>query len=399
MQRVSRSERRGHHGAVGNQGQVCPAPNELRLPYGDGVLLLGDLRLGGVVELLRLHEDDGVRLPQGGCQKSFRVVGIGGDDYLQPGGVTEVRLGGVGVTLGRAYPRTVGKPDHAPRCKPPACPVSHSCDMVEDLVVRRRGEPVKLEFRDGHETPRGESHVYAGDARLREGSVEDAVGAEFVLEAAGHLEDPAVLPHILAEDDYLTVPLHLLTKGHVQGVSHIDRGPAAGQRWLDAGGRVLRGGCAEVLAHLLHQNRGGHVVHVLEHIGGRGRVDGPEGPHGVFNLRRNRRGDGLLVGGVYDALVQQILFKPHNRVFLLPFTQLLGGLQFVGDKLGRTVRSHPVCVEFDEHRTHPPPRSFNRILRDLVRCDHVVPVDDDPVEPVGGGLLRDRLRCRLPRSL
>src|SRR5713101_4554207 len=118
--------------------------------------------------------------------------------------MTEVRFGGVRVTLGRAYPRTVGKPDHASRGEPAACPVSHSCDVVEDLVVRGGNEAVKLKFRDRYQTPRGESHIDSGDARLRQRRVEDAVGAEFILQAAGHLEDPAILPHVLAKDDYLS---------------------------------------------------------------------------------------------------------------------------------------------------------------------------------------------------
>ena len=105
------------------------------------------------------------------------------------------------------------------------------------------------------------------------------------------------------------------------------------------------------------------------------------------------------MGSVYYALVQKILFEPDDRVFLLPFTQLLGRLQFVGDELGRGMRAHPVCVELNEHRPHPPPRPFDGVLRDLVAGDYVVPVDEYPVEPVGGGLLSYRLRRRLPLSL
>src|SRR5712691_11411992 len=102
--------------------------------------------------------------------------------------------------------------------------------MVEDLIVRGGNEPVELKFRDRYQTTRGESHINSGDAILRQRRVEDAVGAEFVLQAAGHLEDPAILPNVLAEDDYLSVPPHLLTKSHIQGVPHVDRRPAASQR-------------------------------------------------------------------------------------------------------------------------------------------------------------------------
>src|SRR3990172_3747751 len=80
------------HVPVRDQGAVGPPPPRLRGPEGDRVLPLRDLLPEGPVQLLRLEEEDGVRVADRGRQEPFRVRGGRGHDDLEPRRVAEVRL-------------------------------------------------------------------------------------------------------------------------------------------------------------------------------------------------------------------------------------------------------------------------------------------------------------------
>ena len=109
------------HGAVRDQRERAALAHDLRAAERQGLALLRDLFLGGVIERLRLEEDDRVGIADGGGEQSAGVARARRDDHLQPGNVGVELLLGFGVVLERAHAAPVGHADHHRDVEAPLC--------------------------------------------------------------------------------------------------------------------------------------------------------------------------------------------------------------------------------------------------------------------------------------
>src|SRR5699024_6909346 len=107
------------------------------------------------------------------------VVGGGGGEDPQPGGVGEVRLGALGVVLHRADPAAVRDADHQRHVHAAAGAVVHLRDLGGDLVEGGEDEAVELDLDHGPVAAHGQAHGGADDAGLGQRRVDHALGAEF----------------------------------------------------------------------------------------------------------------------------------------------------------------------------------------------------------------------------
>ena len=135
------------------------------------------------------------------------------------GGVIYPRLG---VLTGVAAARAHGRPqDHGDI----ALTAGHIADLgglIEQGVGALGGKIVIHQLHHGAHPPDRGAHGHAHEALLGNGGVDDAVGAEFLQKALGDGEHVAHDGHILAHDENLFVPEHLLVQGLANGLADSD---------------------------------------------------------------------------------------------------------------------------------------------------------------------------------
>ena len=116
--------------------------------------------------------------------------------------------------------------------------------MVDELVERGVAEGVVLHLADRAPPGHAQADGGADDPRLRERSVDAAVGSEPLLEAGRRTEDATELSDVLAHDEHRRIALHLAVEGVVhrldeKALAHVDprilRSSARSFAW-DGGG-------------------------------------------------------------------------------------------------------------------------------------------------------------------
>ena len=100
--------------------------------------------------------------------------------------------------------------DHHRRAEGPVRAVAQAADLADDLVEGRVREVGELHLGDRSQAVDGGAHGCAGDHRLGERGVEDALVAVFGPQPIGRPEDATLLANVLAEDHHVRIALHLL---------------------------------------------------------------------------------------------------------------------------------------------------------------------------------------------
>jgi hypothetical protein len=107
---------------------------------------------------------------------------------------------------------------------------------VEGLAA----EAQELQLGDREHAAAGQSDGRSDDDGLGQRHVDDALGAEALLQPLGRAEDAAVVADVLAEDDHPLVALERLAERRADRLDHRhDRHQRASRRWRSnrAGGR------------------------------------------------------------------------------------------------------------------------------------------------------------------
>ncbi len=97
--------------------------------------------------------------------------------------------------------------------------VVHLRRRVDDLVDGQEGEVEGHELDDGPQPRHRRAHAQPREAELADRRVHDALVAELVEQALGHLVGAVVLGDLLAHEEDVRVPLHLLAERLVEGLA------------------------------------------------------------------------------------------------------------------------------------------------------------------------------------
>ena len=177
---------------------------------------LVDLALD-VVAALRLEEDHGVVARDRLAHHHVRVGGVRARDDAQAGGVREVRLGRLGVVLGRADAAAEGHADRDGHAHVAARAVVQLRHLGDDLVEAGVDEAVELDLDDRAVPAVREPDGGADDPRLGQRRVDDALGAELGLQPVGDAEHAAEGADVLAHEHDLLVVGEGAPKTGVEG--------------------------------------------------------------------------------------------------------------------------------------------------------------------------------------
>src|SRR5580704_14131110 len=184
------------HGCVRDYAQVAAFADDVRFTDGDDVSFGGHFDFDAAVEIFVLEENAGIVVADGGFDQAFGVVGRGRANYFEAGIVDEPHLGilrveGATVDVSAAGAAKNKRGGRAPE-------VVGFCDHVADLVEGAADEVHELEFGDGaHAGERG-AECRSHNGRLRDGRVDDALGAEAIDESVGDFEGAAVDADVFA---------------------------------------------------------------------------------------------------------------------------------------------------------------------------------------------------------
>ena len=123
----------------------------------------------------------------------------------------EPGLEALGVLGGRADAGALGHAQHHRDLGLAAEHEAHLGGLVEELVERHADEVDEHELGNGTQASGGGAGGAADDRAFADRGVPDAFLAELIEEALGHAEAAAELANVLADDEDVLVPFHLLT--------------------------------------------------------------------------------------------------------------------------------------------------------------------------------------------
>jgi hypothetical protein len=149
-------------------------------------------------------------------EKPFRVHRRRGPHHLQSGHVIEVALHRLRVLGGELMRRSARAAHHDGDRVLPARHVVHLRGRIHDLIERQQREVERHHLHDRPQADHGRADAHAGEARLRDRRVDDALGAELLQKALRHLVGALVEPDLLADDEHARVAVHLLAEGQVE---------------------------------------------------------------------------------------------------------------------------------------------------------------------------------------
>ena len=158
-----------------------------------------------------LEEEDGVVVADGALQQSFRVVGVGDADDLEPRYVHEVALGALSV-LCAAVRRADRRSHHERHRDLAARHVAQLRGLVHELVHALEEEVGVLHVGDRAHPECGCAHRGAGDHLLADRRVDDAVIAELLRQPEVDAEctaEPTLDADVLADQEDGLVATHL----------------------------------------------------------------------------------------------------------------------------------------------------------------------------------------------
>src|SRR3989442_740717 len=246
LEHVGRLPGDPQHSAVRDEREIDSLADDPRAADREGLGILGNLLLRGLVERLRLEKDYRVGVADRAREERTRRPRPRRDHHLEAGHVRVELLLGLRVVLERADATAVGHADHHLAVEASLRSLSVARRMVLDLMEPLEGEAGKLDLADGLEAVERHADRGADDGRLRERAVDHALGAELSLEVIGDAEDATVHADVLAEDQHVGVALHCLQEREVERLDYVELGdgrhvsklqPGANRGWPASGAR------------------------------------------------------------------------------------------------------------------------------------------------------------------
>jgi hypothetical protein len=105
--------------------------------------------------------------------------------------------------------------------KDAVAPVAGSRCFTDELVHGGPDEIGKLDLGDGAHAPECGPESYPHDGCFSQGGIDDPRFAELINEALSRKEYTTALPHVLAHDENLGVPLHLFAQGFSNSLNDV----------------------------------------------------------------------------------------------------------------------------------------------------------------------------------
>src|ERR1700691_5253736 len=191
--------------------------------------------VGLAIEALVFEKQDGIVAANGGAQQSGGIERVRGKYYAQPGNMREHALAALRV-IDRASGK-ISADGHANHNRAREYIVRAPADDGQFVANLHHGGPDVVEelnldywFQSARSHARGPTH----NGGLGQRRVEDAVGAELVLQAEGEFEDSAfafhqlalqvlfaaAIGHVFTEDHDALVALHFVAQSYVDQVGH-----------------------------------------------------------------------------------------------------------------------------------------------------------------------------------
>ena len=236
-QDLGRREAGQHRATVGDEGDIDSFALHVGNPERDRVGAVGNLTEVSVEESI-LHEADGVVVADGGDHEPLGIIGSGWADNLEPGGVGQEVLRGVGVGRADVGAAVGGAADDHRDIDETARHVADAAGVVDDLVEADVGETPEHEFDHGAETHHGGTHTHAEKGGLADRGIDDSLRSEAIPESLGHLVGAVVLRDLLTHEEDILVAGKLLGEGLVEGLAVSDDGHA-GKEFSGLGFRLL----------------------------------------------------------------------------------------------------------------------------------------------------------------
>jgi hypothetical protein len=182
------------------------------------VLSLRHLALG-VVEHLAFDEDHRVVVPDGALEQTLRVGWRGRHDDLESRNVGVPALERLGVLRGQLQGSSARSAEHRRYPDLAVGHVAHLGGRVDQLVHREEREIPGHELDDRPEAHHGGPDPDAGKPQLGDRCVHHPHGAELIEQPAADLVGALIDSDLLAHQEHVRVPLHLLAKCLVQGIA------------------------------------------------------------------------------------------------------------------------------------------------------------------------------------
>ena len=202
-------------------GHILAWPLHIGLAQGNDVLAVWNLFLPGVQQLM-LQEHHRVVVPDGSLQQALGVRRRGGADHLQSRNVGEQGLQTLGVLAGVPPSRAHGRPEHNGDFHLSAGHIPQLGSLVHNRVQADGDKIVVHPLHHRTHAPHGGAYGDAGEAGLADGGVDHPVGSELIPEALGNGKHIAHDTHVLADDEDVGVPYHLLMEGLSDGLTDSD---------------------------------------------------------------------------------------------------------------------------------------------------------------------------------
>ena len=177
-----------------------------------------------------LQNDDGVGIADRCLHQTLGILRRVGRHDLEAGAVGVPRREALRVLCGGTGGVAVGATENDRAGNVTGRHVVLLGGRVDNLIDGLHGEVHRHELDDGPELLEGGTDGKAGEAHLCDRRIDDALVAILLVQALGHLVGTLVLRHLLAEDEYSLVGLHLLVDALVDGLTdrHVDGGHASG---------------------------------------------------------------------------------------------------------------------------------------------------------------------------
>ena len=225
-----------HHRAIGQHRDRIAGAAHHRLAQRHGVMALGHLaqlmrRPGhdllvvvaverAVVKPLGFEEDHRVVILDRGDQQALGIIGVRGDDHLEPGRMGETGLGRLRMGLAAKDAAARGHSDHHRAGELPGRAIAHPRRFLGDLVIGGKDVIGELDFHARPQAIGRHADRDPHDAAFGNRRVKAAGLAVFRLQPLGAAEDAAEIADILAKDHDLGVLAHLHVHRVADGLDH-----------------------------------------------------------------------------------------------------------------------------------------------------------------------------------
>src|SRR6187402_2595275 len=209
------------HRAVGEYGDVATGAHHGGLAQRDAVVATGDLTLGRAVHAFGFEKYNRIRIGDRGEQQTFGIVGVGGDDHLDPRQAHELHLWVLRVVMATPDPSAHWRTNHHAGREFTATSVAILGQLIDHLLIGRPQEIRELDLWYWNHPVHGHAHRRPNDAIFGERSINHSIGTKLVIQARGHPKYTTDLAHVLAEQDHTPVRAHRDSERVIDGLHHV----------------------------------------------------------------------------------------------------------------------------------------------------------------------------------